>query len=170
MADITEATGLTKGSIYGNFKNKEELAIAAFHKNINDLLKEVSLHQQQSKSPLQKLFLITDFYKNYYTYSKKLGGCPILNVGVDANNQDTQLLQEVKIVIDKTQNNIVKLINLAIKSGEIKPETDTIKFAKMMYSTIQGAIFMCYTMDDSSYLEEAMVKLDQHIKTDLQKK
>ena len=27
MSDLTAATGLTKGAIYGNFKNKEELAI-----------------------------------------------------------------------------------------------------------------------------------------------
>ena len=30
MSDITAATGLTKGSIYGNFENKDEVAIAAF--------------------------------------------------------------------------------------------------------------------------------------------
>ena len=31
MNDITRATGLTKGAIYGNFDNKEEIAIAAFN-------------------------------------------------------------------------------------------------------------------------------------------
>lgn len=30
MTDITKATGLTKGAIYGNFINKEDLAIASF--------------------------------------------------------------------------------------------------------------------------------------------
>ena len=35
MDDITRATGLTKGAIYGNFKNKETLAIEAFKKNAN---------------------------------------------------------------------------------------------------------------------------------------
>ena len=30
MSDITEATGLTKGSIYGNFGNKEDVALAVF--------------------------------------------------------------------------------------------------------------------------------------------
>jgi len=33
LADITEATGLTKGSIYGNFANKEEVAIAVYEYN-----------------------------------------------------------------------------------------------------------------------------------------
>ena len=33
MSDITEATGLTKGSIYGNFENKEDVALAVFEYN-----------------------------------------------------------------------------------------------------------------------------------------
>ena len=33
LNDITEATGLTKGSVYGNFKNKDEVALAVFEFN-----------------------------------------------------------------------------------------------------------------------------------------
>jgi len=35
LADITEATGLTKGSIYGNFENKEEVVIEALRYNVS---------------------------------------------------------------------------------------------------------------------------------------
>ena len=31
--DMMAATGLTKGSIYGNFKNKDDVALAAFDHN-----------------------------------------------------------------------------------------------------------------------------------------
>lgn len=167
MADITNATGLTKGAVYGNFENKEAIAIAAFHKNVNDLLKRIALHQEQSKSPLQKLYLITDFYRKYYDFSKELGGCPILNIGVDANNQDTALLEEVRNIINKTQNNISKLMDWGKEVGEIKQDTDSQKFAKQLYSHIQGAIFMTYTMDDSDYLIQAMDEMDAFIISDI---
>ena len=39
MSDLTEATGLTKGALYGNFENKEALALAAFEYNSVQLLK-----------------------------------------------------------------------------------------------------------------------------------
>ena len=169
MADITKATGLTKGAIYGNFKNKEEIAIAAFSKNVNDLLKRISAHQEQSKSPLQKLYLITDFYRNYYQYSQELGGCPILNIGVDANNQNTSLLEQVRRVINKTQNNIAKMVDWGKDIGEIKQEVNATLFAKQLYSHIQGAIFMAYTMDDDNYLVSAMNEMDKIIKNELEK-
>lgn len=165
MSDITKATGLTKGAIYGNFENKEVLAIAAFKKNVNDLLKRIAKHQEQSKSPLQKIYLITDFYRNYYNFSKELGGCPILNVGVDANNQDTTLLEEVRNIINKTQNNIARLVDWAKEAGEVKETTDSNLFSKRLYSHIQGAIFMTYTMDDENYLRESMNEIDSYINT-----
>ena len=168
MSDITKATGLTKGAIYGNFKNKEAVAIAAFNKTVNDLLKRISKHQEQSKSPLQKLYLITDFYRDYYDYSKELGGCPILNIGVDSKNQNTSLLNQVRYVINKTQSNIAKLVTWGKAQGEIKENVDAELFSKNLYSRIEGAIFMTYTMDDDSYLLEAMNEIDEIIKKDIQ--
>lgn len=165
MSDITKATGLSKGAIYGNFKNKEELAIAAFKKNVNDVLKKVAIHQERSSSPLQKIYLIIDFYKNYYEFSKELGGCPILNIGVDANHQNTALLEEVKKVIHKSQHHISKLVLWGIETGEIKKSTNSNHFAKKLYAEIQGAIFMTYTMDDLSYMNQSMEELENYIKT-----
>ena len=150
MSDLTTATGLTKGAIYGNFQNKEELAIKSFNFSVNQVLKSISTHQNKNKSSLQKLYLITDFYKNYYNFSKKLGGCPILNNGVDAKNQNTNLHNEVVLIINKTQTNIAKLIEQGIKNGVIKRTVNSKKFAKRLYSHIQGAVFMAFTMNEAN--------------------
>ncbi len=169
MADITAATGLTKGAIYGNFENKEAIAIAAFKKNVNDLLKQVAKHQELSNSPIEKLLLITDFYRNYYTFSMELGGCPILNIGVDSKNQNTRLMEQVQRVINKTQEHIVKLVHMGIEAGEIKPDTNAEKFARFMYGRIQGAVFMSQTMQDIRYLREAADEIDNTISQELKR-
>lgn len=163
MSEITQATGLTKGAIYGNFENKETLAIAAFKKNANDLLKKVGMHQDLSSDPLEKLYLITDFYRNYYLVSQQLGGCPILNIGVDAVHQDNALLMQVQRVINKTQEHIVKLVSWGQAEGKIRAEVDPIGFARFLYTSIQGAIFMSQTMDDYSYLTEATREVDRYM-------
>ena len=41
MSDLTEATGLTKGALYGNFENKEALALAAYEFSINRLFEAI---------------------------------------------------------------------------------------------------------------------------------
>ncbi|MEP2935104.1 MAG: TetR/AcrR family transcriptional regulator [Gilvibacter sp.] len=160
MRDITLATGLTKGAIYGNFENKEALAAAAFKANINKLLQRVATHQLGTSSPLGKLFLITDFYRHYYENSKPLGGCPILNIGVDAKHQDSPLLDMVCKVIKKTQLHIENLVLQAQETNELSTSLSAQSFAKTMYGSIQGAIFMMQTLDDPSYLTEAANSLE----------
>jgi hypothetical protein len=169
MSNLTAATGLTKGAIYGNFKNKEELAIKAFYFSINQVLKGISIHQNKNKSPLQKLYLITDFYKNYYDFSKKIGGCPILNIGVNEKNQNNKLHHEVMLIINKTQLNIAKLIDQGKENGLINKNIDSINFARRLYSHIQGAVFMTYTMNDNNYLYEAIEEMNLIIKNELER-
>lgn len=167
MSDLVTATGLTKGAIYGNFKNKEELAISAFNFSIKSVLRQITDHQKLSDSPIQKLFLVADFYRNYYDFSQELGGCPVLNIGVDANNQHAKLLSEVQRSIDKIQSNVVKLIELGKAKNEIKATVDAAVFSKKLYTIIQGAIFMAYTMEDTSYLMSTMDQVDQWIHQEL---
>lgn len=167
MSDITNATGLTKGAIYGNFKNKEALAICAFKFTVKKLMKRISNHLELSDSPIQKLFLISDFYRSYYDYSKKLGGCPVLNIGVDANNQNTLLLKNVKIVIEKIQDQVASIIEDGIEAREISDEINAMQYAKRIDTMIQGAVFMTYTMDDEFYLKDTMNQIDQMIHNEL---
>ncbi len=167
MRDITEATSLTKGAIYGNFKNKEELAIAAFKYTVKNMMKRIAEHLTLSESPIQKLFLITDFYRNYYNYSKQLGGCPVLNIGVDANNQNTLLLKKVKQVIEKIQDQVATIIESGIEAGEISTTINAMQYAKRLDTMIQGAIFMTYTMDDELYMKDTMNQIDQMIHNEL---
>jgi len=167
LKDITSATGLTKGAIYGNFKNKEELSIAAFKLNVKTMMTEIKEHISTSNSPIKKLFLITDFYRNYYEYSKQLGGCPVLNIGVDANNQNSLLLEKVRQVIEKIQDKLATIIENGIEANEISSDINAMQFAKRLDTMIQGAIFMTYTMDDNFYIKDTMDVIDNIINTEL---
>ncbi len=167
ISDITKATGLTKGAIYGNFKNKEELAIASFKFMVKSLMREIVKHMDQSDSPIEKLFLLSDFYRNYYLYTNKMGGCPILNIGVDANNQNTLLLQKVRSIIERIQDQLASIIEDGIELGEISTEVNAMYVAKRIDTMIQGAIFMAYTMDDDFYIKETMNQIDKMINTEL---
>ena len=159
ISDITKATGLTKGAIYGNFKNKEELAIASFKFMVKLLMKELVKHMDKSDSPIEKLLLISDFYRNYYLYTNKMGGCPILNVGVDANNQNSLLLQKVRTIIQRIQDQLATIIEDGIEIGEISTKVNAMHAAKRIDTMIQGAIFMAYTMDDDFYIQKQICHL-----------
>ncbi len=169
LSDITAATALTKGAIYGNFKNKEELAIAAFTMTVKKMLRRITDHQSLTSSPIEKLLLITDFYRKYYDYSQEIGGCPILNMGVDAKHQNTPLFQYVQYTISKIETNIAKLLDAGKEADEIRGKVDSLTYAKRLYTMITGAIFMTHTMDDVNYLLQTMDLIDEMILKELKR-
>ena len=101
MSDLTEATGLTKGALYGNFENKEALALSAFQYNSNLLLNKIDEVLSVEGSHLSKIFGLTKFYRNYDVFTLEMGGCPVLNVGVDAQNNNKLLAAAVRETINK---------------------------------------------------------------------
>ena len=98
---------------------------------------------------------------------QKLLRCPIINIGVDANNQNTLLLQKVKQVIEKIQDQMATIIENGIEAGEISSKINAMQYAKRLDTMIQGAIFMTYTMDDEFYIKDTMSQIDQMIHNEL---
>ena len=131
------------------------------------MMSKIAEHLSLSDSPIQKLYLISDFYRDYYTFSKQLGGCPVLNVGVDANNQNTLLLENVRIVVEKIQDQVAAIIEDGIEIEEISSEINAMQYAKRLDTLIQGAIFMTYTMNDEFYMKDTMDQIDHIILTEM---
>ncbi|XLS30929.1 TetR/AcrR family transcriptional regulator [Flavobacteriaceae bacterium M23B6Z8] len=167
LSDLTEATGLTKGAIYGNFKNKEDLAIQAFNHNVRKLVSKIANRLEATSSPLQKLFVLTNFYRFYSDYTKDFGGCPVLNVGVDSNKQNPYLQERVQSIVLKLQKNIEDIITEGKVKGEIKPYIDAKKYSRQLFAMIEGAVFTATIMDDPSYLKDMMDVIDKMIITQL---
>lgn len=167
MSDLTEATGLTKGALYGNFKNKEELAFLAFKFNVDRVVNQIKIELSVINSPIQQLYGLTNFYRKYRALTIDVGGCPIVNIGVDANHKNPELLRRVQEVIAKLQYYITKMILLGIENGEIKKTVNPEKYGRLFYTVIEGAVFMTTTMNDESYLQQMMDHLDQIIVNEL---
>ncbi len=167
LSDITDATGLTKGAIYGNFKNKEELAYYAFYFNVSYVMEQLGKIIETHENSIDQLLGISEFYKNKYLTKIELGGCPILNVGVDANNTNPKLYKAVQNVVIKIQESIFLILEAGINRKEIKTELNPKEFASIIFSLIEGGVFTSVTMKDNSYLQNMMNHLDKVILNEL---
>ncbi|AZJ34638.1 TetR/AcrR family transcriptional regulator [Tenacibaculum singaporense] len=169
LSKITEATGLTKGAIYGHFENKEELAIASFKFSVRKVLKDLNETVNKGETPIEMLLNVALFYEGYYEYNKQFGGCPILNIGVDANNQNKVIAQLVQSYNHRILEQFSILIEKAKEANEIKNSIDSMLYAKRFFYMIEGAVYMTHIMKDDSYLKDVSTVLQQIIKQELQK-
>ena len=169
MSDLTEATGLTKGAIYGNFENKEALALAAYEYNINKLLHALDECLDIEGNSLQKLASLTEFYRHYDQFTFELGGCPVLNVGVDANFNNKLLSAAAKETVKSIEGKIALVLENGINNNEIRLPVPPLQFAKQLYTMIQGAVAMATITNDRKYLINTIAYLDLLIAKEIKK-
>ncbi|AOW21497.1 TetR/AcrR family transcriptional regulator [Urechidicola croceus] len=167
LSDLIYATKLSKGSIYGNFDSKEDLAIKAFKYNVDLILKPLRTQLEKCTNAIDKLFTLTNFYRDYYDFVLNKGGCPVLNVASDTNNVNTKLFQVVKEVAKDLENRLSLIIQDGVDKNEIKKGVNSKIVAKNIYSMIEGSIFMAFVHNDKVYITEMMNHVDTLIKEQL---
>ncbi|RKN81491.1 TetR/AcrR family transcriptional regulator [Ulvibacterium marinum] len=169
MSDLTEATGLTKGALYGNFENKEALALAAFEYNRGKLLSSVEQYLNIEGTSLEKIFNLLKFYRNYDVYTMDMGGCPILNVGVDAQHNNTLLAAAAKETIKEIEGKIALVLENGINGNQLNLPVTPLQFAKQLFTMLQGAIAMSTITNDRKYLVNTVAYLEVLIQREIKK-
>jgi TetR/AcrR family transcriptional repressor of nem operon len=96
----------------------------AFTYNVQRVVDRIKVSLSQTKSPIQHLYILTSFYCSYRIFTIENGGCPVINVGVDANHDNMRLFKKVREIIKRLQRGIEKMILAGIEAGEIKTTVD----------------------------------------------
>jgi AcrR family transcriptional regulator len=169
MSDLTEATGLTKGALYGNFENKEALALSAFQRNSRLLLAKLDEVLGIKGNSLDKIFNLTKFYKYYGSFTNPMGGCPVLNVGVDAQHNNKLLSAAVAETIKTVEGKIALVLESGVNNAEFRLPVTPLQFAKQLFTMIQGAVAMSTMTKDHKYLVNTLVYLEQLVERELKK-
>jgi len=169
MRDLTEATGLTKGALYGNFENKEALALSAFEYNSKMLLTILDEQLAGNGSALDRIFSLLDFYRNYNEYNEPMGGCPVLNVGVDSLHNNHMLNAAARETISIIEGKIALVLENGVHNDEFKLPVTPLQFAKQLFTMLQGAVAMATMTGDHKYLVNTIAYLEQLVKRELKK-
>jgi TetR/AcrR family transcriptional repressor of nem operon len=156
MSDLTEATGLTKGSIYGNFTNKEEVAAAAFDHNSSILRKQIQDRIQKAGTYYDKLLVYAQVYHSFTRANFPAGGCPILNTAVDADDTNPMLKDKAAHAVLRWKRSIENLIQAGIAAGEFRADADVSGTALSMIALIEGGIMIAKVTNTPASLDTVL--------------
>ena len=170
LTDITKATGLTKGAIYCNFSNKEDLALQSFQLNINLAITPLFKLVAAQQGSINKLHTITAYQRSYYDLVKDRGGCPMLRAGVDTKFINPLLFKAAQNLSQKFTIGLTNIISDGILNNEIQQDTDATKYAKIILSLIEGSSLLAFTHNDPTYINDAMDFIDKSIIDVIRKK
>ncbi|MDF2477411.1 MAG: TetR family transcriptional regulator [Sphingobacterium sp.] len=162
--DVMSATGLSKGCIYGNFENKDEIALSVFDYNFGKVTQHMKERILATEDSIERLLVYPHMYKNYFKYPYLQAGCPILNTATEADDTHPSLQKRVQKALDFWKTSIENQIKRGIGRNEIKADTNPTEIAVVMISMIEGAFMQAKVNNHMTELNIAMSFLEKLIR------
>lgn len=166
--DMILATGLTKGSIYGNFVSKDEVALAAFDYNFEQVVLYIRGKMELRESVIDKLLVYPETYRNYLKFPFLSSGCPVTNTSAEADDTHQLLKEKAADAFAFWRETLERRIKDGIEMGEIKPDVNINEFISVFISLIQGGVMQSKVTNKIGSLNVTMDFLERMIK-DLKK-
>lgn len=161
LSDMTEATGLTKGSIYGNFANKDEVALAVFDYNLQRIKSIISAELSKHHTVKEQLFAYMQVYNNFLKYPFPVGGCPILNTATEADDTHPALRKKAADAIQSWKTQLVRLLQKGIDNKEFTAPMDPEQVAITIIAMIEGGIMVSKLTGKLNYRTAVMQSVDK---------
>lgn len=160
LSDITEATGLTKGSIYGNFENKDEVSLEVYKYN-SGILKKSLMRSFGEEFPTMcdKLYAFVSFYRKNWQLVFLHGGCPLMNAATESDDTFPALNNQVKLSFEDWTKTISKIIKTGQVNNEFIQEIDPEQYASLFIILIEGGILLSKTTKDEKHLNLALDRI-----------
>ncbi|MGI9651231.1 TetR/AcrR family transcriptional regulator [Chryseobacterium sp. RLHN22] len=168
LSDIAQATNLTKGSIYGNFANKDELAIEVYKYNSNVLSKNMSRSfSDEFPTTMDKLYAFVDFYRKNWRSVFSNGGCPLMNAATESDDIFPTLKNQVKKSFEDWSEKISSVIIQGQKNGDLNEKANAEEYASIFIMLLEGGILLSKTTGDEKFLNLALDRITHMIDNEL---
>jgi len=139
---LIKATGFQKGGIYNHFENKMDLARAVFKYNFELLKATYHKEANPSASPKEQLLAIIKGFKAYLLNPPIAGGCPVLNIAIEADDTDETNRLLVKAYINEWKNELSSILEKGIQSGDFQSDINVTQEAFFIIASIEGSIML----------------------------
>jgi TetR/AcrR family transcriptional repressor of nem operon len=163
MNDLMDITGLTKGSIYGNFENKDEVALAAFDYNFGLVIDHIKNKMLKRDTVIERLLVYPETYRNFLKLPFLSAGCPIANTSTEADDTHPQLKEKAAQALQYWRNSVERHLKQGIQNKEIKANININQTVAVITALIQGAILHAKVSGKINYLNASMNFLEDMV-------
>jgi TetR/AcrR family transcriptional regulator, transcriptional repressor for nem operon len=169
LSDIMRETGLEKGGIYNHFASKEQLALEAFDYAIGLLDQRLRLALAGKTNAVDRLLAFLMYFQSFAEEDPPLiGGCPILNTAIEADDAYPVLRDRARSAMDDLRSTIQRIITKGIARQEIRPDVNPDICATILIATLEGALMLSKLYQDPVHIFRAVEYITTYIQTTMQ--
>lgn len=160
IADIVKAAGLTKGGLYGHFRNKQEIWYAVYDECVRIWKSVVFQDVRELSDPLARLEkVIENSMKNYLGAGVFEGGCFLLNSLVDLAGQSPSMSTHVLEGFRAFSGLLRLWLDEAEKKGMLRDGLNLGEIANFIVISLNGAAPLYAASKDPAVWQQTMAQL-----------
>lgn len=163
LSEITSATGFTKGAIYRHFKSKHILELESLNHLASIMFQKLRLVVKEEKTAGSKLKVVFIFFESYLTNPPIKGGCPLLNVAIEADDSSPMLRKGANQFLTSFRESLITILDNGIRYNQIKPTIDKEFYATLIIASLEGAIMMSKLKGNNSDIKMITKHLKEQI-------
>src|SRR5690349_19493944 len=110
ISDITTATGFTKGAIYRHFKNKAVLERETLFHLSAIMFEKLRKRIKSEATAGAKLRATFRYFESYITNPEVKGGCPLMNVAIEADDAHPLLRRQAVKILDILRDSVTAIL------------------------------------------------------------
>ena len=167
LSDIMQETGLEKGGIYNHFDSKEQLALESFDYAFALLDQRMRLALAGKTHAVERLYAILAYFQSLLEEPVIVGGCPILNTAIEADDAQPALRERALHAMDSLRSTIERIVTKGIQRGELRPEIDVAACASLFIASLEGAVMLSKLYRDIVHMKRVVEHLRWYIDTEM---
>lgn len=138
ISDLTDAIGLTQGSIYKAFKDKRSVFLAAFDRNRAVRGKELDRVINTGTTGLDRIRKALAFYVKSSHGAEGRQGCLVVGSAAELATFDEEVGRRVTAAFNRNEALMTGLIQQGQTDGSIPARVDAKATARLMLCLLQG--------------------------------
>jgi AcrR family transcriptional regulator len=137
LEEVAREAGYTRGALYHQFKDKEELALAVIEWVNENWMREVGGPAAQEPDPVAELITLA---RGHAVFCRRDIARVVMALRVEFSGQDHPVGREIKRVSETGVKRVARLINAGRRDGSIPPGPPARAAALAFLGALEGAV------------------------------
>jgi AcrR family transcriptional regulator len=137
LAQVADEAGYTRGALYHQFEDKEDLALAVIEWVNENWLREVGEPAGQAPDPVAELLALA---RGHAVFCRRDIARVVMALRVEFSGQDHPVGREIERISETGVKRVVRLINAGRKDGSIPPGPPARAVALAFFGALEGAV------------------------------
>jgi len=164
IGKLAERTGYSKGGIMAHFTSKREMVLSLIEESVDMARQYFRSRLRDATSPTDRLSRTLRTYGEYWTSGLFEGGCPFLNLAVDAVDP----AEDVSLALRKAArvfiSDFANVVRIGQATGEFTPDADPDDVGERLMSLCVGCGWTYRMTGDADIFRRMQPAVDQIVK------